>query len=45
MTNDDDQDIEPGWGGMAILLWPIRFYYEIKVWLHDKRHPDQSEEI
>ena len=38
--NNNKDDAEPGWGGLAILLWPIEAYWKVKVWLHNKRHPD-----
>jgi hypothetical protein len=41
----DDDDLEPGWGGLAILLWPVRAYFAVKVWIHNRLHPDEPEHL
>lgn len=43
MSGDDDA--EPGWGGLAILLWPVRVYFRVKVWIHNRLHPDDPEHL
>jgi hypothetical protein len=35
----DDDDLEPGWGGLAILLWPILVYQKVRIWIHNRLHP------
>lgn len=39
------EDYEPGWGGLAILLWPIRAYMKIEVWIHNRLHPDDPQKL
>lgn len=38
-----DNGTEPGWGGLSILLWPVYKFMQLKVWLHNKIHPDDPE--
>lgn len=42
--SDKSPDAEPGWGGMAILLWPVLLYMKVKAWLHNRLHPTQQKE-
>lgn len=30
---NDEPEYEPGWGGLAILLWPFTLYGRIKRWI------------
>jgi hypothetical protein len=46
MTDDKDEydDLEPGWDGLAILLWPVAQWFRFRMWLNrklDPSHPDQ----
>ena len=45
MTDDDDQAEDDAWQGLAILLWPILVYEKIKVWIHNRLHPDDPEQL
>jgi hypothetical protein len=40
-----DDDLEPGWTGLAILLWPVRAFLKVKVWIHNRLHPDEPEKL
>lgn len=40
-----NDDIEPGWGGLAILLAPLRWYFQVRVWIHNRLHPDDPEAL
>lgn len=37
-------DLEPGWGVLTILLWPVQAFFKAKAWIHDLIHPEDSEE-
>lgn len=41
MSNDDQ---EPGWGALSVLLWPISAYVALKQWLRHQLHRDQEDE-
>jgi hypothetical protein len=38
-------DEDSGFDGLAILLWPVLAVMRLKVWLHNKIHPDNLEEL
>lgn len=40
-----DNNTEPGWGALAVLLWPVSKLMELKVWLHNRIHPDDPEAL
>jgi hypothetical protein len=44
MSNHGD-DLEPGWSGLAILLWPVMAYFKVRVWVHNLLHPNSPEEM
>jgi len=44
-SDENDRDAEPGWSGLSKLLWPIRAYWQVKVWIHNKLHPDDPQQI
>jgi hypothetical protein len=44
MSNNHD-DYEPGWGGLSILLLPVIAYWEVKVWIHNRLHPNDKWEM
>lgn len=39
-----DDDLEPGWAGLSILLWPAMKFMQIKSWFHKKLHPEDPVE-
>jgi hypothetical protein len=46
MTDDDgNQDEDDAWAGVAMFLWPIRAYEQLKVWIHNHLHPDDPEAL
>jgi hypothetical protein len=44
MSGNND-DLEPGWNGLGILLWPVAAFFKVKVWIHNKLHPDKPEAL
>lgn len=36
---------ESGWGVLSLLLWPVGKFMQLKVWLHNKIHPDDPEAL
>ncbi len=41
----NNDDLEPGWGGLAILLWPVQAFLQVKVWIHNFLHPDDPQHV
>ncbi len=41
--NKDGED--QAWDGLAKLLAPVLWFLKLKVWIHNKRHPDDPQEL
>lgn len=44
-NNSDNGSNESGWDTLAVLLWPVLKFMDLKVWLHNKIHPDDPEAL
>lgn len=41
MADDEDS----GFNALAWLLWPLMAVEKVRVWWHNKAHPDKPEEL
>lgn len=36
---------DSAWNGLAILLWPVLMFMRVKVWIHNRLHPNDPEQM